>query len=1064
MKKFVEFFLHYKSLVTLAFIGILFSGWSAYVNMPRESFPQVEVPYMLVLTIYQGVAPEDMESLVTRPLENKIKSVSGIKRLNSTSAESYSAIFIEFNPEENIESALQKVRDKVAQARSELPADVEEPEVTEISFDDIPIMTISLSGDYGLNRLKKIADDLKDEFESVAGVSSVTVIGGYTREIQVVVNPARLKAYNFSYDQFSQAVKAANVNIPGGLLDIGSRSYLLRIPNEFNSVEDIRNVVLGTYNGRIILLKDVADVRDTNKKQTSLSRTDQKDSVTMTVQKRSGANIIGVAGAVKKIIKQAESALPQGTKIEFISDFSEQTASQVDNMENTLILSMILVVLVLYFFMGLRNSAIVAAIIPLSMLMTFIVINWLGYTLNFVVLFSLIILLGMLVDNAIVVVENIYRLLNEGRDRWTAAVEGASEVLVPVLTSTLTTVCAYLPLAFWSGMIGNFIHCLPITVSIGLLSSFAAAIIFNPVLSQVFLRSHAEEAHADASKLSIPHLVDVWLEKFKNGYYERWLFWSMRNRRKVIGLTAAVFVLSIILLAGMPKEMFPETDPEEFAIDIKMPTGSRLETTDELVRKIETVLLEEKNLKDIDRFAASVGNDGAGMGGRGNDDATVAKISVKFKERRLLSAAPLKIIDNIRAQVSEFPGAEIIVSAGDFGPPAGDPISIVVAGDDFAVLDGLSDEIKAIMHRTPGVVNIKDNLSTGRPEIHVLIDRSKASLYGFSPAQAAMEVRTAFYGATAAKYREGDDEYDIVVKLDETEKFSTQTLRNLTLLSSSGDHVPLTKLADIKLASGLNSVRRENYSRVLKVTAATESGVLPFVALQKIQKEIAGLQIPQGYVVSYTGENEEMMQNFSFLWTALRIALLLVLIVLVAQFNCFYVPVIIMFTVALSLIGMVFGLKITNQAFGLMAMIGMISLAGIVVNNGIVLLDFVQIKQRADDRGESSDAERKRTIVEACKVRLRPVLLTAFTTALGLLPLLFGIGVNFKKQRIDFADPGAMMFRPMASVIFFGLMISTLLTLIIMPVVYYSWDDWRQKRRQRKARLAALKNPPVSPQ
>ncbi|MDR2428710.1 MAG: efflux RND transporter permease subunit, partial [Candidatus Margulisbacteria bacterium] len=1054
MKKFVEFFLRYKSLVMLAFIGIVLSGWGAYTSMPREAFPQVELPYIMVYTLYPGVAPEDMENLVSRPLENQIKSISGIKHLNSTSAESYSMLFIEFVPEVNVDDALQKVRDKVAMTRQELPTDVEEPQVQEVSFDNFPILTISLFGDYGLNRLKKIADDFQSEFESVNGVSGVTVIGGYTREIQVVVNPARLKAYNFSYDQFSAAVKAANVNIPGGALDIGARSYLLRIPNEFTSVEDIRNTVLGVFHGETILLKDVADVRDTNKKQTSLSRTDQKDSVTLTVKKRSGGNIIEVANNVKKIIERAQPSLPKGTQIEYIMDMSKQIDSQVDNMENTLILSLLLVICVLYFFMGFRNAAIVATVIPLSMLITLMVIQTLGFTLNFIVLVSLTILLGMLVDNAVVVVENIYRLLNEGKDRWTATVEGASEVLVPVLTSTLTTVFAFLPLAFWSGMIGQVLRYLPVTISVGLLASFAVAVVFNPVISQVFLHSHTKADEHEHPNL--PQRVDNWLDNFKNKYYERWLRWAIDNYRKVLGLAAAAFLVSIFLLSGMPKELFPSTDPEEFMIDIKMPSGTRLETTDALVRKIEAVLLEEENLRDISRFVSNVGNTGAGFSG-GSDDATTARLTVSFKERRRLSAPPLKIVDKIRAQATRFPGAEIVVSAEQMGPNAGSPISIVVAGEDFGVLERLGDEIRTIMHRTPGVVNIQTNLSTGRPEVQVLIDRTKAALYGFSPAQVALEVRTAFYGTVAAKYREGDDEYDIVVKLDDAEKFSTQTLRNLTLLSNTGEHVPLTKLATIKMSAGLESVRREDYSRVLKITAATESGVLPFVAMKNIQKEIAQLQMPTGYVVRYTGENEEMMQSFSFLGAALRTALLLVLIVLVAQFNSFYVPMIILLTVALSTIGMVFGLKVTNQPFGMLAFIGLISLAGIVVNNGILLLDFVQL-QKNQDAGGSTDEQRKQTLIEACKIRLRPVLLTSITTALGLMPLLFGIGVNFKKLRIDFADPGAMMFRPMASVIFFGLMISTVLTLIVVPVVYYAWDGWHEKRRRKREFLQELKN------
>ena len=1057
MKKIIKFFLNYRSLVILAFIGILFSGWGAYTSMPREAMPQIELPYIVVYAIYPGVAPVDMENLVTRPLENQVKSISGIKRINSTSAESYSMLFAEFEPEVKVDTALQQVRDKVGMARRDLPADIEEPQVQEISFDMFPIMTISLSGDYGLNRLKVIADNFKTEMESVSGVSSVTVIGGYTREIQIVVNPARLKAYNLSYDQFTTAVKAANINIPGGTLDIGSRSYLVRIPNEFASVEDIRNTVLTVSNGNPVLLKDVADVRDTNKKQTSMSRTGQKDSVTLTIQKRSGGNIIEIANGVKKVIDDARPSLPKGTDIEYVSDTSQMVNAQVDNVENTLILSLFLVMITLYLFMGFRNSIIVATVLPLSMLITFIVIQLFGFTLNMIVLFSLIVLLGLLTDNAIVVVENIYRLLNEGKDRLTATIEGASEVLVPVLTATLTSVVVFLPMAFWPGMVGKFISYLPITIIVGLLASFVVALVFNPVLSQTFLRSHTDEASKPKDgKLSLPQRVDILLEKFKAKYYSRWLNWAMNNSRKVIGIAAVAFLVSLVMLVTMPKEFFPVTEPEKFVIDVNMPSGTRLETTDELVRKIETILLEEKNLRNIDRFVSNIGNTGSGFSG-GQDDPTVARVSVKFKDRRYLSAPPLKIMDEVREQVTRFPGAEIIVAADSMGPRSGDPISIVVAGADFNVLENIGDQIKTIMHRTSGVVNIQTNLSTGRPEINVLIDRTKASMYGFAPAQVAMEVRTAFYGTTAAKYRDGDDEYDIVVKLDDSEKYSLQTLRNLTLLSRTGEHVPLIKLADIEMTAGLESVAREDYSRVLKVTAATQRGVLPSVALQKIQKEIATLQMPVGYVVRYTGENEEMMKSFSFLGTALQMGLLLTLIVLVMQFNNFYIPVIIFATIGLSLIGMVFGLKIMNQAFGMMAFIGLISLAGVVTNNGIVLLDFVRILQKKDG-DNPTDEQRKQTIIEACKTRLRPVLLTSVTTILALLPLLFGIGIDFKHMNLSFADASIAMFRPMASVIFFGLMVSTILTLIVLPVVYYTWDGARQKKRQKKQMLKELKN------
>lgn len=743
----------------------------------------------------------------------------------------------------------------------------------------------------------------------------------------------------------------------------------------------------------------------------------------------------------KKIIAKKEKSLPHDTSIKYTTDMSEEIANQVDDMENTFVFSLILVVGVLYLFMGFRNAAIVATIIPISMLITFMVIGMLGFTLNFMVLFSLTMLLGMLVDNAIVVVENIYRLINEGQERTEAAKAGAAEVLSPVLTSTLTTVFAFLPLAFWPGIVGQFMSYMPITVTVGLIASFFVAGIFNPVISRSFIKKFVPATGTE--RQTTPQKVDAWLEHFKSKAYEPALHWALDNPKKIITGAIIAFVISLVIIGGLPKEFFPTTEPEQFYIDIKMPPGTNLATTDHLVQSIEKILAKNNN---IDRYVANVGNSGVGgrLFGGGNDDPTIARISVELKDKWLLSESGNQIIDRVRTATSKFAGAEIKVDAPKDGPPAGEPISITITGEDFNVLDRLGEDVKNIMRDTKGVVNIRDNLSASRPEIHVHIDRDKAQAYGFSPIQLAAEIRSAFNGTTATKYRDKNDEYDVVVKIAEDEKQSLTTLRNLTVRSRKGANVPISKVATIKITAGLNTIEREDYDRIINVTAATDADTLPFIALQKIKKKVDALKMPSGYTVKYTGEDEEMGKNFAFLGDALKIALLLILITLVAQFNSFYVPMIVMITIALSLVGMAFGLLVMGQAFGLMAFIGLISLAGIAVNNGIVMLDFVQKMQ---GRGN----ERKIAIIEAAKIRLRPVMLTAVTTALGLLPLIVGISPNFKKFKLDIGGASLAFWKPMASVIFFGLIVSTILTLIVIPTIYYQWDKYREDKRLKKA-------------
>lgn len=1041
MKNLPRFFIKNTSMVILLIIGLILIGISSYKSLPKEDFPEIEFPYIIVSTVYPGVSPEDMEKLVTKEIEKKIKSINGIKKVSSTSAESVSSIFIEFETTIKINDALQKVRDKISLAKSVLPKDVKEPIVQEVSFVNIPFMVLALSGDYGLVKLKEVADKLKDELESVSGILEVNVIGGLEREIQVLVDLGRLEALNLSLDDYTHALMATNINLPGGTMDLGDVNYLIRIPGEYKTVAEIRDTVLFSKKGRNVHVKDVANVIDTYKKITSKARLNGHESININVIKRTGENVIELSDKCKAVIaKYEQQSFPSGTRLDITSDTSEEIERMVDEMENSILLGFILVTAVLFLFLGFRNSLMVAFAMPMSMLITFIFLRLMNIRLNFLVLFSLILLLGMLVDNAIVVVENIFRYMQEeGQRRKTAAIIGAGEIIGPITSSTLTTVFAFLPLAFWPGLVGKFMSYLPKAVVIGLLASLFVAAVMNPVMCSIFLRYKKKCRPGEDCDSSLAGRVNTKMERLKE-WYVKVLDKALNMPKKVIVFVLVLFVLALITIGSLPKQFFPSTPPSEFHIDIKMPIGSTLKVTNEVVLKIEKFLAENKNVK---RYVANIGNKGGSLLSS-SSSSDEARINVKLVDEKQLTKEPAEIINEVRDYLETIPGIKPQIVQRQGGPPTGDPIAIKVVGNDIALLKELSLKIQSIMKNTNGIVDIKDNLIEGRPEIHIEIDKAKAAIYGLNTSSIAMTARTAFNGVEATKFRDGDDEYDVIVKLSDNYKRDINSLRRLSVLSFQGEHVPIEKIAEIKNASGWGAIKRENYERVALVTADTDGSMLPSVALTKITPEIKKINLPDGYKIEYAGEAEEMAKAFGFLGTALQIALILILIVLVSQFNSFVFPLIILFTVMLSLIGVALGLKITNSPFGMMSFVGIIALAGIVVNNGILLIDYI-IELR------NKGLAKREAILMAGKTRLRPVLLTAVTTILGLVPITAGINIDFKKLSIQLGSNSSAYWGPMGSSVIFGLTVATMLTLIIVPVLYLLVDDWAQKFHNRRS-------------
>ncbi len=1033
--KLTEFSLSRYMAVYVLIVIIIFVGLTSYITLPRESAPDITIPYIFVATPYFGVSPGDMEVLVTQPIEKELKGLRDVKEITSTSSEGISLIAIEFEADVEIDDALQLTRDKVEQAKSELPDDTEEPIVAEINFSEFPIMNINISGSGGLVQLKEIAEDLQDEIETVRGVLDVKLSGGLEREVKINIDPERLHAYNLSFQNIIDIIKDENVNIPGGTMDIGNFKFLVRVPGEFKAVELIDNLVVKSVQNRPVYMRDVAQVEYGFKERSSYARQEKVECVTLSVTKRSGENLLQIAREIKKILKDFEPKLSAGTAITITGDMSKDVQSMVDELDNNVITGLILVLIVLLIFLDWRMALVVATAIPMSMLITFFVIESIGWTLNFMVLFSLILTLGMLVDDAIVVCENIFRHVEEGYPLIDAARLGTTEVAVPVITSTLTIMGAFLPLAFWPGIVGEFMSFMPITVIIALSASLFVSLTINPMLSSKYLKAAANQQHK-----SYADIPPDKLPKFIRWYRQAIVTTLQHPGRTLLGtvtLLAVVILLFAKFNAGI--EFFPDTEPRKIYINIEAPTGTRLDVTNEITKQVEAQL---DGFKDVDVYVASVGVSNSDFDPSDAGPSNKAVVSVDMVDREHREQNSFKTVEQIRDRLKNLVGATIDIKKEESGPPTGAAINIEISGDDFETLGNLSDEIKRQIRDVTGVVNLKNNYLSGKPELSVVVDREKAKMYGLNTSKIAGALRTAINGTEASKYRVGEEEYDITVRLAEERRRSIDDLAEIYISAEGGKQIPLTAVAKIQTQGGLGSIKRKDLKRVVTVSADVE-GRNPNEALTEVQTKLREMQLPPGYQLRYTGENEEQAEAMTFLMRAFFITLLLITFILVAEFNSIKVPFLVMSSIILSIIGVLIGLLVTRTPFGIiMTGIGVISLAGVVVRNGIVLLDYaVVLRERGLDRFNS--------LVISSMTRLRPVFLTATTTILGLVPTALGISYDFKNWRWSIGGESTQWWSPLAISIVFGLTFATILTLLILPTMFYTWENaelWVKKK------------------
>jgi multidrug efflux pump subunit AcrB len=960
-----------------------------------------------------------MEKLVTIPIERKLKGIADTEEIRSTSAEGISTVAVKFLPKVDIDDAVQKVRDKVDQAKADLPPELpDDPVIKEVNFSDIPVIRVVVSGPFSLRRLKVFADEIKDQIETIPGVLEAKLTGGLDREIHVEFDLDRVAAYNVPFSGLISSVQKGNINMPGGSMDIGEGKYLVRVPEDFKHPAEIFSLVAFVQNGKPVYLRDVAVIRDSHKDPLTRSRINGQPSVTLAVQKRSGENIIRITDEVKRIVQEMRAILPPSLAIDLTSDMSEDVRLMVADLENNIISGLILVLAVIFIFVSGRSAFFISLAIPYSMFIAFFVLWGVDVTLNMVVLFSLVLALGMLVDNGIVIVENIYRHMQEGESRLEAARSATDEVAWPVITSTLTTLAAFLPMMFWPGIMGEFMSYLPLTVVITLSASLFVALVINPVLSARYQTIKAVQPARNGSP-GLPRIKRL---------YRGLLAWSLDHRWGVALAGFVLLVASIAAFAGFGKgtEFFPETEPRRAYVFIKAPEGTNLDASDVLVTQVERIASEYRDIRYVIGNAGSVGGDPFSQGGTGTH---INRVALDFVEIHKRSRPSSQIVDELRERVlGAVKGAEVQVEKEKEGPPTGAPVNLEISGEEIHTLGELAALVRKNIQDIPGLVDLKDNYVKGKPEITVRVDKEKAALLGLDTFTIAYTVKAAINGAKAGVFREGKEEYDIIARLPEKDRHSVESLKRITVSGPKGEPIPLTSVAEVSLTSGVGAIMRLDQKRVVTVSANV-SGRLANDVIRDIQARLAQMDWPRGYVFRFTGEQQEQEKAKDFLVKAFVGALFLILIILITQFDSFAVPCIIMVSVILSLIGVFVGLLICGMPFGIiMTGIGVISLAGVVVNNAIVLIDYTR---QLMDRGASS----REALLQAGLTRFRPVMLTAITTILGLLPMATGVSFDFVNWRWDIGGESSQWWGPMAVAVIFGLGVATLLTLVVVPVL-----------------------------
>ncbi|OJY81080.1 MAG: copper transporter [Sphingobacteriales bacterium 44-15] len=1120
-----------KTSIYLMMIFVSLMGIVQFVTLPKEQFPDVVIPTVYIQTIYVGNSPRDIENLVSQPIEKQIKAITGVKiqKTTSTSVQDYSAIVVEFDANVDIDVAVQKVKDAVDKAKTDLPTDLtEEPSVMEVSLSEIPIMYVNISGDYDNMKLKKYADDLQDKLEELSQITRVDIVGAPEREFQINVDNYRMRSANITFDDIANAVARENMDITGGLLEVGHNKRTLQLKGQFHTAGDIEKVVVRSPTGASIYLKDIANIKDTTKERESYARLDGKNVITLNIVKRSGENLIETAENVKKVVAEMqESEFPKDLSVVITGDQSKNAKHSFDELVNSIVIGFILVLVILMFFMGVTNAFFVALSVPLSMFVAFLflpvadIIIGTSVTLNFMVLFALLFGLGIIVDDAIVVIENTHRIFMQGGGKITSeksAIMAAGEIFIPVLAGTLTTLAPFFPLLFWPGIIGKFMIYLPVMLIFTLTASLIVAFIMNPVFAVDFMNHPEGETKAPKSAIFKKpafwiavaagivldlsgatflgniilllmilivlnrYFINDIIHAFQNrilpwimGHYESLLKWSLKGWRPVHLLlgTIGLLIISFMIFGAsvssqrVPIVFFPKADPNFIYVYLKLPVGTDVEYTDSITKTLEGrvyKVLGMENGKKNSMVESVISNVAVGASDPNSGDRStrpeLGRVQVSFVEfEKRHGRSTALILDSIRSAIKGIPGAEISVDQESSGPPTDPPINIEIASEDFDKLIktgvGLKNYLDSI--QVPGVEELKMDVDLTNPEISLTVNRQRALIEGVSSAQIGQEIRTALFGREVSKIKDGEDEYKIQLRNNEVQRKSLPDLLNMNItfrdMASGGaiKNVPISSLVTVDYTSTLGSVKRKDQKRVitLRSNVLTSQGFTPTAVNAQIKNYIDAFPgIAQGVTIKQTGEGEQQAETGAFLMKALVIALMLILFILVLQFNSVSRPVIILTEIIFSIIGVLLGFSITGMEVSVaFTGLGIVGLAGIVVKNGILVIEFA-------DELRSRGLKTREAVIEAGKTRIIPVLLTALAAIFGLIPLAVGFNIDFVglfstlDPHIFFGGDSARFWKPLAWTIIFGLMFAFFMTLFIVPSMYLIAE--RLKRPMRR--------------
>lgn len=1099
-----------KTSVFVMTVIITIAGLATFESLPKESFPEIIIPKIYISTVYPGTSPANMENLITKPIEKQMKSIAGVKKITSNSFQDYSNVIVEFNTDVKIPIAKQKVKDAVDKAKSDLPNDLpKEPNVIDINLSELPIMFVNLSGDFDLNKLKKYADRLKDRIEGMREITRVDMIGALDREIQINVDMYKAQAAQISLGDIERTVGYENMTISGGTVKMDGMQRTLNLKKEFENMDELQNLIVKSPNGASIYLKDIAAVKDTFRTQESYARLGGKNVITLSVVKRAGFNLIEASDKIRDITKEMKANdFPKDLNIILTGDQSERTRLTLHDLINTIVIGFILVTIILMFFMGASNAIFVAMSVPLSMFVAFLIMPGLGFTMNMIVLFSLLLALGIVVDDAIVVIENTHRLFENGkRPIKEAAKMAAGEVFLPVFSGTLTTLCPYIPLAFWKGTIGEFMFFLPITLIITLMASLLVAYIINPVFAVQFMKPHADDEHKKSKwtkgakttavifiafalifylsknpgmgnllmlllmlNLLYRFFIINWVRKFQTKtwpaaveVYERALSWSLNRPWTTMLMTVGIFVFSLFLMAvRSPKVVFfPKSDPNFIYIYVSLPVGTDPAYTDSVMKVVEkrvnTVLYPHGKENPI--VASVISNVTISVTDPQDEDQgqypNRGKVQVAFApfaERK--GQLTTDYLDNIRNAVQGIAGAEITVAQEQAGPPQPKPITVEITGDDLKDLVKTSKEVKRFLDsvRVDGVEELRSDFQDNKPEIVFDINRERANREGISVGQIGMEIRKAVFGLDrTSKFRDADDEYPIQVRYKENQRNNVDALKNLTIvyrdMAMGGQirQVPLASFAEIRYENTYGGIKRMQQKRIITLSSNVLTDFNPNEVALKVTNALKSFRTSEGVSVKMVGAQEEQIETGKFLGTALLISFCLIFLILVIQFNSISRSVIILTEIFFSIIGVLLGVSIFKMDMSIvMTGIGIVALAGIVVRNGILLVEFTDMLM-------SQGIPLREAIIKAGKTRMTPVILTASATILGLIPLAVGLNIDFVtlftalNPHLHFGGDSVAFWGPLSWTMIFGLGFATFLTLILVPVMYLIAQNWKAK-------------------